>query len=156
MVCGRHASMLALFAFPTAPVCIAAGTSGTSRAAFFGADACATLLRAGVLLVLAFEPYTPSERLLEAVRSLAARHPATSLALTTTLATPGVLGALALLRRAWQASGSDAAASTPPHAVCLLVDSPRRDDSQICSRMHLRLARCDTITRLTPRSCAYY
>ena len=110
----RHASMLALFAFPTAPVCIAAGTSGTSRAAFFGADACATLLRAGVLLVLAFEPYTPSERLLEAVRSLAARHPATSLALTTTLATPGVLGALALLRRAWQASGSDAAASTPP------------------------------------------
>ena len=57
----QRASLLALFAFPTAPVCILAGAGGASVRMFFAADVCATLLRASALLLLTADSFSPAE-----------------------------------------------------------------------------------------------
>ena len=98
----QRASLLALFAFPTAPVCILAGAGGASVRMFFAADVCATLLRASALLLLTTDSFSPAEKLLHGARSLAAAHPTVALSITSALATPGLIAAIALLHRSWQ------------------------------------------------------
>ena len=123
-------SLVALFVFPSSPVCILAGASERSPWSFVIADICATLLRACAILALShgvsfgfgFEPAA----LLTSLRSLVALHHTVALALTTACSVPGILGAASLLRRSGVMRGPTAQELPPSGSSnCAPRRSPR-------------------------------